>query len=52
MDAGQKGQYGSYTLPANGEISFKLSMPREFEKDTYASHQVRVISAEDKSAAF
>jgi hypothetical protein len=51
-DAGQTREYYSYLLPAHEEIAFKVSIPREFPEESYASHKVEVVGAKDNKIRF
>jgi hypothetical protein len=51
VDAAQE-EERSFVIPANGSSSFKVSFPREFPKEHYVSHKVRVVSAKDTRARF
>ena len=42
----------SFTLPANQEIPFKVSVRREFPEERYVSHTVRIVSAKQKGWFF
>jgi len=45
IDISQKRIYT--TLKAKGDTNFKLSVPREFPEEQYASHTVNILSATD-----
>ena len=51
IDAGQE-QYRSPFLPANQEIGFKISFPRQFPESQYTNHKVRVFFAVDNKSRF
>jgi len=38
----------SFSLPANEEVPFKLSMKKEFDDTRYIGHRIRIISAREK----
>jgi hypothetical protein len=52
VDAGQQNEYSSSRLPANQDIAFKVSLPRQFPESEYASHKIRVFSATDCKQRF
>jgi hypothetical protein len=45
-DTDQENKY-SFFVPANDVSPFKISIPREFPEEQYASFQVRILSAKD-----
>jgi len=51
VDACQDEQY-RFVVPAQGSSALKVSFPREFPKEHYVSHKIRVISATDVRAGF
>jgi hypothetical protein len=51
IDAGQKLEY-SMRLPAKESLGFKVSLKREFPKEQYAKHSVRIVAAKDARARF
>ena len=46
IDTDQKEKY-SFVVPANDISTFKVSIPREFPEEQYASCKVRILSAQD-----
>lgn len=48
IDTDQKNKY-SFVVPANDISTFKVSIPREFPEEQYASCKVRILSAKDSS---
>lgn len=46
IDTDQKNKY-SFVVPANDISTFKVSIPREFPEEQYASCKVRILSAKD-----
>jgi len=40
----------SYTLPANDECLFKVSMLQEWPDERYASHEIKVVSAKESDS--
>jgi hypothetical protein len=50
-DVGEKDDY-SFTLPASGTSSFKVSFRREFSETNYVKPEVRVVGAKDVRAGF
>ncbi|MHC4253010.1 MAG: hypothetical protein ACYS9X_28155 [Planctomycetota bacterium] len=51
VDATQDDKYGLH-VPARSTATFKVSRDREFPKERYASHKVRVLSAKDARSRF
>lgn len=51
VDAGQDKKY-SFVFPPNDESVFVLSFRRQFPKEQYAHHKVRVLWAKDARARF
>lgn len=52
VDAGQQTEYSSPRLPADQDIAFKVSFPRQFPESEYTNHKIRVISAVDCKQRF
>ena len=49
IDTKQSKQWSEdLTLPAKGESAFKISQPREFKQEDYASYEVRIVDARDR----
>ena len=46
IDTDQKNKY-SFVIPANDISTFKISIPREFPEEQYASCKMRILSAKD-----
>jgi hypothetical protein len=49
VDTDQKNKY-SFVVPANDVSTFKVSIPREFPEEQYASCKVRILSGRDSRA--
>ena len=49
IDTDQKREY-TLTVPASESVPFKVSIRREFPKEEYAKHSVRIVAAKDARA--